>query len=333
MVKKTDKEMTDQELGMMYLKAAHSVRIYIYKWVLTDPSPNNFHLKNLWRVGQVAVHRGQTRASVLSTRLRNYKYPRNTDLPSQIAKTDAKGFGIFNDTLEVIEVIEEPSLPVVTARMTPIKKLPRVLAHARADEAERRIIAELGVWRGFGAPEPWRQRLNVSAGGQGDEWERIRSEVLREVRRKTKGKGGCACGGYCSRRFCPTCCHKQPYACDHDGCGKIFAQASHFEVHKRSHTGEKPYACDHDGCGKIFAQASHFEVHKRSHTGEKPFACDYVGCTYACTTSSALTVHKRSHTGEKPFACDYVGCTYASTQSCNLQVHIKRSHTGEKPFA
>ncbi|KOO36073.1 hypothetical protein Ctob_016021, partial [Chrysochromulina tobinii] len=189
MVKKTDKEMTDQELGMMYLKAAHSVRIYIYKWVLTDPSPNNFHLKNLWRVGQVAVHRGQTRASVLSTRLRNYKYPRNTDLPSQVAKTDAKGFGIFNDTLEVIEVIEEPSLPVVTARMTPIKKLPRVLAHARSDEAERRHIAELGVWRGFDAPEPWRQRLNVSAGGQGDEWERIRSEVLREMRRKTKGKG------------------------------------------------------------------------------------------------------------------------------------------------
>ena len=72
------------------------------------------------------------------------------------------------------------SLPVVTARMTPIKKQPRVLAHARADEAERRIIAELGVWRGFGAPEPWRQRLNVSAGGQGDGWERIRSEVLRE---------------------------------------------------------------------------------------------------------------------------------------------------------
>jgi hypothetical protein len=257
----------------MYLKAAHSVRIYIYKWVLTDPSPNNFHLKNLWRVGQVAVHRGQTRASVLSTRLRNYKYPRNTDLPSQVAKTDAKGFGIFNDTLEVIEVIEEPSLPVVTARMTPIKKLPRVLAHARADEAERRIIAELGVWRGFGAPEPWRQRLNVSAGGQGDEWERIRSEVLREVRRKTKGKGGCACGGYSSRRFCPTCCHKQPYACDHDGCGKTFA-----------HVGP-------------------FEVHKRSHTGEKPFACDYVGCTYASTTSCNLQVHiKRSHTGEKPFA-------------------------------
>jgi hypothetical protein len=49
MVKKTDKDMTDQELGMMYQKAAHFTldftRIYIYKWVLTNPSPNNAHLR------------------------------------------------------------------------------------------------------------------------------------------------------------------------------------------------------------------------------------------------------------------------------------------------
>ena len=152
--------------------------------------------------------------------------------------------------------------------------MPRVRAHARAVEAEIRIIAELGVWRGFDAPEPWRQRLNVSAGGQGDEWERIRSEVLREVRRKTKGKGGCACGKYSSRRFCPECCHKQAYACDHDGCGKTFA-----------HVGP-------------------FEVHKRSHTGEKPFACDYVGCSFRCTTSYGLTEHKRTHAGARALPPD-----------------------------
>ena len=152
--------------------------------------------------------------------------------------------------------------------------MPRVRAHARADEAEIRIIAELGVWRGFGAPEPWRQRLNVSAGGQGDEWERIRSEVLREVRRKTKGKGGCVCGKYSSRRFCPECCHKQAYACDHDGCGKTFA-----------HVGP-------------------FEVHKRSHTGEKPFACDYVGCSARCNTSYGLTEHKRTHAGARALPPD-----------------------------
>ena len=76
--------------------------------------------------------------------------------------------------------------------MTPIKKWPRVRAHARADEAERRIIAELRVWR----RRLWCARSVAPAaqrfcGGQGDEWERIeRSEALREVRQKTKGKGG-----------------------------------------------------------------------------------------------------------------------------------------------
>jgi hypothetical protein len=98
-------------------------------------------------------------------------------------------------------------MSVVTARMTPIDELPRNLCHSRADAVEKRVIAELGVCRGVHAPEPWRQRLNVSTGGQGDEWERVRSEVLRAVRRKIKGTGGCACGKFSRRRDCPVCCH------------------------------------------------------------------------------------------------------------------------------
>ena len=113
MVKKKDKDMTDQEMGMMYLKAAHSVRISTSTSGPLQVGSHGPVAQQLppkervagWRVGQVAVHRGQTRASVLSNRLRNYMYPRNTDLPSQVAKTDAKGFKIFADTLEVIEVI------------------------------------------------------------------------------------------------------------------------------------------------------------------------------------------------------------------------------------
>ena len=98
------------------------------------------------------------------------------------------------------------------------------------------------------------------------------------MRRKTKGKGGCACGKYSSRRFCPECCHKQAYACDHDGCGKTFAHVGPFEVHKRSHTGEKPFA--------------------------RPFACDYVGCSARCTTSYGLTEHKRTHAGARALPPD-----------------------------
>jgi hypothetical protein len=63
MVKKTDKDMTDQELGMMYLLAAHSCRIYIYKWVLSNPSPNNAHLRGLWRVGHMATRSPRVKIS------------------------------------------------------------------------------------------------------------------------------------------------------------------------------------------------------------------------------------------------------------------------------
>ena len=54
-----------------------------------------------------------------------------------------------------------------------------------------RAIAELGTWRGRDVPEPWRQRLNMSAGGAG---------------RRVGARGGCratsgsACGRRCSER-------------------------------------------------------------------------------------------------------------------------------------
>ena len=58
---------------------------------------------------------------------------------------------------------------------------------------------------------------------------------------------------------------QKPYACDHEGCGKRFAEASKLTAHKHTHTGEQPYTCDHEGCGKRFSESGNLARHKRTH--------------------------------------------------------------------
>ena len=60
------------------------------------------------------------------------------------------------------------------------------------------------------------------------------------------------------------------------------------------------YSCSQ--CSYKVKEFSSYNVHERTHTGERPFKCDV--CPYAATVSSALKTHiMRTHTGEKPFAC------------------------------
>ena len=181
------------------------------------------------------------------------------------------------------------------------------------------IAKKGGTWRGFDDPNPQNQTLNEQKGGQGDEWARIKAQVLKESLQVKE-----ACDHRPRRRDCPMCC-AHPKHCMFDGCVQIFATASgRLEGHALIHTGEQPFACDHEGCGKRFSDSWTLTIHKRTHTGEKPYKCAYAGCDKCFSNSSDLIKHERTHTREKPYKCAYAGCDKCFSNSSNLKKHERR---------
>ena len=283
----TARSSADRIFGKMRRLGVHSTTVYLYALTLTDPPLQLAHLKGICRIGQTADHRGQGRVATLANRFRQYKQLRGKDIVKEIVEEIAaiiisasatSTASVMNPAsewkqavavawlcfseLEVLETIWEPSVTILQSLMMATADWPRCKAHAQANVREKALIAEKGTWRGRDAVRPLEQRLNDQAGGQGDELERIRSQVLAEEWREVR---------------------KTRYICDHAGCNKSFTTSSVLKRHKRRHTGDRPFACDYEGCSFRSTTSGDLKVHKRWHTGDRPFACDYEGCSNGST--------------------------------------------------
>ncbi|KAK9488848.1 hypothetical protein V1527DRAFT_486705 [Lipomyces starkeyi] len=115
------------------------------------------------------------------------------------------------------------------------------------------------------------------------------------------------------------------YSCMEPGCGKVFNQKTHLDIHGRSHTGSRPYVCDVPNCGKRFSQRGNLRTHRRSHTGEKPYVCEF--CNKRFAQRGNVRAHLLIHEDYRPYSCKLDGCNKSFTQLGNLKAHQNKFHT------
>ena len=141
----------------------------------------------------------------------------------------------------------------------------------------------------------------------------------------------------------------RPFKCTFPGCNKKYSIESRYQVHLRTHLGEKPFLCLI--CNKSFNEKGNLKTHLRFHSELRPFKCPH--CTKCYKTKghlkdhieiqhdlikkyfckfcnkhfgriSTLKAHIRTHTGEKNFKCKLEGCNKYFAEKGNMEIHYRR---------
>ena len=97
--------------------------------------------------------------------------------------------------------------------------------------------------------------------------------------------------------------------------------------HRRvKHLKKKEFPCSK--CSKVFKRKDHFDVHFRTHSGERPFACQL--CPKRFTQKGHLQRHIRTHGRSQPQGADGLFhctvCDRGFTRAGNMRKHKEKQH-------